>query len=169
MEDRTFIGIDPGLSGGIVFCEGGRLSIYDMPTLELTRNKKNKRELDLYELAAILRTAPGGAVAIIEQVGAMPGQGVSSTFAFGKVYGAALMGCIALQIPVRLVAPVTWKKWARIPTGSGKDASRAKAKELFPASAGMFSRVKDNGRADAALLAAYGQSTHNPGLYVSAA
>jgi hypothetical protein len=98
----------------------------------------------------------GPAVAIVERVSAMPGQSVSSTFKFGQSYGAALGILAALQIRTHLVAPAVWKKYFRL--DSDKEKSRAAALRMFPATAHYFSRKKDHGRAEAALLAVYGAS-----------
>ena len=151
------MGCDPGLAGAIAYVSGGKLEqVYDMPVLELSRNRKSKRELDLRELARMIADGPLPSVAYIEQVGAMPGQGVSSMFAFGKCVGGILGVISTLGITIHSVAPLTWKRFHRIDKNSGKDASRAAAKNLFPPASGLFARVKDDGRAEAALIAAYG-------------
>lgn len=153
----TIIGIDPGLSGAIACCHAGAWTIVDMPVLTLARNRKTKREIDLPRLTETLRDmawASSDAHAVIEQVGAMPGQGVSSVFSFGKSYGCTLGILAALQIPVTPVAPVTWKKAMGV--NAGKDGCRARAAQLLPGSATAFARVKDDGRAEAALIALYG-------------
>lgn len=154
----VILGIDPGLSGALSYIDGSALrSIYDMPTLELARGGKKKNEPDFRELARIIREEIRPDVAVVEQVGAMPGQGVSSMFAFGKCYGGILAALAAFDIRVEPVPPQTWKRFHRIVKDSGKDASRALAKNLFPDSAGLFARVKDDGRAEAALIAAWGR------------
>lgn len=154
----TILGIDPGLFGALAFIDGANVRTYDMPVLALKRNGKSKNEPDFLELARIIRDVEGvPSFAVVEQVSAMPGQGVSSMFAFGKTYGGILGVLSALSIRTELVAPVTWKRWHRIKPDSGKDASRAAAKNLFPQQAGLFARVKDDGRADATLIAVWGQ------------
>jgi crossover junction endodeoxyribonuclease RuvC len=148
---------DPGLSGALAFYDttADTFAIHDMPLNRLTRNGKAKNELDLYELARIVDAAQPER-AFVEKVGSMPGQGVSSMFAFGKSAGA-ILGIIAANfIPVHEVAPTTWKRGVGIPTGSGKDASRVLISNLYPKQSALFSRVKDNGRADAALIALWG-------------
>ncbi|MFC5353513.1 hypothetical protein [Azospirillum himalayense] len=153
----TILGIDPGLSGALAFIDGASVRVYDMPVLSLKRNGKAKNEPDFLELARIIREVEGvPSFAVVEQVSAMPGQGVSSMFAFGKTYGGILGVLAALSIRTELVAPVAWKRWHRIKPDSGKDASRAAAKNLFPHQAGLFARVKDDGRADATLIASWG-------------
>jgi crossover junction endodeoxyribonuclease RuvC len=83
----------------------------------------------------------------------MPGQGVASMFAFGKAFGITIGVVSTLGIPSTLVSPVTWKKAMKVP---GKDAARARASQIMPAAAHHWPRVKDDGRAEAALLATYG-------------
>ncbi|NDC04371.1 MAG: hypothetical protein EBZ81_15760 [Betaproteobacteria bacterium] len=102
-------------------------------------------ELRLYNVA--------DTVAVVEQVNAMPGQGVSSMFSFGQAYGVVLGVLAGLSIPATAVTPAIWKKALKL--NSGKDAARAKAAQLWPSHAGEFKRVKDDGRAEAALLAYY--------------
>jgi hypothetical protein len=94
-------------------------------------------------------------VAFIERVGAMPKQGLSSTFKFGIAFGGIIGVFAALESPVRLVAPTVWKRHFGL-AGADKEASRALAIHTFPACANHFSRKKDHNRAEAALLAAYG-------------
>lgn len=152
------LGVDPGLTGALAFFSTASESfkIFDMPTLRLTRNGKNKNELDLYALARILDNVPHVTHAYIERVSSMPGQGVSSVFSFGKSTGA-ILGIIAANfIPMTEVPPVTWKRGIGIATGSGKDASRALISRLYPIHSDEFARVKDNGRAEAALIALWG-------------
>ncbi|MEA1649203.1 hypothetical protein UAJ10_09250 [Nitrospirillum sp. BR 11164] len=153
MTAPLIIGIDPGLSGAIaILSADGGLTVHDMPTHRLTRT-----ELDLSALATIFdnltkATAP---VAFLERVGAMPGQGVASMFKFGTCYGA-LQGLLAAHfIPVTLVTPQSWKRAMGCP--AGKDGARARASQLLPRHAGLWPLKKHDGRAEAALIALYGQ------------
>ena len=156
-QPMLIIGLDPGLSGAVAFLndQDNDLKVFDTPTLTLSRGGKAKREPDMVELARIVGAAGPIAHAFVEQVGAMPGQGVSSVFAFGKVYGAALGILAAHFIPLTLVSPVKWKRALGVP--ADKDGSRARASQLMPAHAGLWSRCKDDGRAEAALIAEYGR------------
>ena len=157
------IGIDPGLSGAIV-CRHmnqdgtpGRAHIHDMPTVEVQRNGKNKREVNPAMLANLLRGKSASDMrlhAFVERVGAMPGQGVSSVFSFGRSVGVVEGVLAALDIPMTIVPPKTWQK--SVNARDGKDGNRLRAMELFPHDAAMFERKKDDGRADAALIAYYG-------------
>jgi len=154
------LGIDPGLSGALAFydTEANTIDVIDMPCVELMRNKKLKREVSANMLAEHL---DGRAVAgaFLERVNAMPGQGVSSVFSFGRSAGVVEGVVAACRIPLTLVIPQTWQKVMNV--RDGKDASRERAMQLFPASADLFARKKDDGRSDAALIAVYGfQSTH---------
>ncbi|MBM3521820.1 MAG: hypothetical protein FJX57_02590 [Alphaproteobacteria bacterium] len=84
----TVIEIDPGLSGALgVLKLDGTLSVTDMPTVTIEQNGREKREVDPAALSAIVRGLPPGAIVWLERVGAMPGQSVSSMFAFGRAVG----------------------------------------------------------------------------------
>jgi crossover junction endodeoxyribonuclease RuvC len=146
------LAIDPGASGALAFFnpDTGMLDVEDMPTLEVKRGNKMKREISPQMLAGIIASRKPDR-AIIELVGAMPGQGVTSMFAFGKSYGLCIGICAGLQIPVEHVTPAKWKK--SVGAREGKDGNRMRAAEVFPAYAHLFRRVKDDGRADAALIA----------------
>ena len=152
-----FIGIDPGLSGAIASydTDTGALEVHDVPTHEMVRNGKKKREVDLHSCARIIDALakPAGSSILIEQVGSMPGQGVSSVFAFGKVYGILLGISASTFVPLDTVTPAVWKKAMGVT--SSKDGSRAKASALLPQHSHLWSRVKDDGRAEAALIAIY--------------
>ena len=147
------IGIDPGAAGAVAILENGRLTqVFDMPVVEITVGGKAKRRVAPELLATELRLYNlADTVAVVEQVGAMPGQGVTSMFAFGQAYGLVLGVLAGLWIPTTTVTPATWKKALKLNTG--KDGARAKAAQLWPAQADQFKRVKDDGRAEAALLA----------------
>jgi len=142
--------IDPGLSGAIAVFEGGALiDIADMPTHELSRNGKAKRQISASALAGIFTQYDPRHV-IVEKVSAMPGQGVTSMFSFGRSLGIIEGIVAAYDIPVTYVTPSVWTK--AVGRGAGKDASRARACELYPTQQKSFARVKDDGRADAVLI-----------------
>jgi crossover junction endodeoxyribonuclease RuvC len=130
---------------------------FDMPVHEITTNGKRKRQLDLYALGRIIDSnAAQIERAIIEAPHAMPGQGVTSCFNFGFNCGA-VQGIIAANlIPMRLVAPATWKKAMGL--SKDKDASRLKASQICPSASHLWCRVKDDGRAESFLLGKYGES-----------
>ena len=149
------IGIDPGLSGAIAIISPESLKIFDMPTMTVERNGKSKRQVSAIELAEMLYLYSARDCHVyVEKVSAMAGQGVTSVFSFGRSFGMIEGILAAFKMPVTFVPPATWVK--AIGRGQGKDASRARAMELFPSDQDQFKRVKDDGRADAALIAYWG-------------
>ena len=150
------IGIDPGLSGAIAVLTDDALQIHDMPVMTVDRNGKAKRQVSANELAELLNLYAGKDCHVyVERVSAMAGQGVTSVFSFGRSFGMIEGILAALKMPVTFVAPATWTR--AIGRSPGKDASRARAMELFPNYEYFFKRVKDDGRADAALIAHWGR------------
>lgn len=145
--------IDPGLSGAIaVFIDDVLIDIVDTPTHELTRNNKTKRQISASALAGIFTQHHPDHV-VVEKVTAMPGNGATSMFSFGRSFGV-IEGIVgAFEIPATYVMPSVWTKG--IGRGLGKDASRARACELYPQHQQKFARVKDDGRADAVLIGAW--------------
>jgi crossover junction endodeoxyribonuclease RuvC len=129
------------------------LLIYDVPTLAIERNGKNKRQIDLHALLKIMRTHEVRHC-YFESVNAMPGQGVSSMFQMGRGFGQIEMAIAALGIPVTYVSPMKWKKEMGVP--KDKDGARQRASQLMPQFAHNWDRKKDDGRAEAALIALYG-------------
>lgn len=151
------IGIDPGMSGAIAVIDirNGLADVFDMPTVEIKINSAIKRRVAPEVIAAELRTFAPYATAFIEKVNAMPGQGVSSMFAFGEAYGLVRGVLAGMSIPCTTVTPAVWTKAMRV--AAGKGGSRQRAMELWPDKASLFKRVKDDGRADAALIAQWGR------------
>jgi crossover junction endodeoxyribonuclease RuvC len=152
----TIVGIDPGLSGALFFLNPDHPmtgEAVDLPIHVLTRGGKKKRELDIAGLIGIL-TAHRLDHVFLEQVNAMPGQGVSGVFAFGKCYGVILGVIAAHNIPLTLVAPAVWKRALGVP--KAKDGARARASQLLPEAASQWALKKHDGRAEAALIALYG-------------
>jgi len=150
-------GIDPGYTGAITLYwpSTGDIEVYDMPTL---MNPKGKTVLDMHAILQILEPEDDGQrVAYIEQVSAMPGQGVSSMFRFGQQFGALQMALAATKTPTHYVTPAVWKKHFGLSREKG--VSRGLAMQRFPAFAETFKRAKDDGRAEATLIALYGKET----------
>jgi hypothetical protein len=149
----NYVGIDPGMTGAIAVLnpETHDLYITDMPL-------KADRSVDCDSLAEFLCLSiilpENKAHAIIENVHSMPNQGVASTFKFGRSFGAVEGVCVALQVPVTFVSPQVWK--ASLGVTSNKDTSRELASRLFAGHKDLFKRKKDDGRAEAALLAYFG-------------
>jgi len=151
MKTRLYAGIDPGVSGavGFVLADGSFSDVLDMPTLATTTGR---RQIDFAALAAILRDhAP--AFVLVERVGSRPGEGAMGAFAFGMSYGGILGTLGALALPHDVVQPASWKRKAGIPPGAPKAASIAQALRLLPDAASHLARKKDDGRAEALLLA----------------
>jgi len=147
------LGIDPGLSGALAFLTRETLEIIDMPTVEVTRNGKAKREVSPALIADAI-AGRGVKQAFMERVSAMPGQGVSSMFSFGRSTGVVEGVLAAYEIPTTLVTPQAWMKAMGL--RAGKDGSRERAMQIWPPYSDLFARKKDNGRSDAALIARYG-------------
>lgn len=166
---RAYLGIDPGASGALALLHGNALTIYDMPLKQRKgRTGKVVTEIDTDRLWAIVRRAAHKSVEydyfitpVLEQVGGLPRQGAASAFQFGRVYGQIEMACVANGLEITYAAPTKWKADARL-IGKDKAASCALAAELWPQHAAQFfgprGGLKD-GRAEAALLARFGQRT----------
>lgn len=147
-------GIDPGFTGAIAefWPAEHRLYVHDMPTVP---SQKGKAELNCHAILDLLTTdASMPAQVWLEKVGSRPGQGVSSMFRFGQQLGALEMAVAANAHQLRWVTPAKWK--AHFGLSADKGAARKVAMERFPAVASLFARVKDDGRAEAALIALYG-------------
>ena len=153
-------GIDPGLNGAIAILQDKKvLSVIDMPVM--ADGKKNKRQLNNAQLAEILRknTSKDDEISVVvEQVNAMPGQGVTSMFNFGQTFGAIKGVCAALQLPIFFVRPSKWKKYFEL-INSSKDSSRTKAIEMYPSLSNQLSKKKDVNKSDAILIARYYNET----------
>jgi crossover junction endodeoxyribonuclease RuvC len=152
----TIIGIDPGLSGAIALldpCKPTQLiDVFDMPIHTLARGGKTRRSLDPQALIAIINR-PLEHV-FIEAAQAMPHQGVSSTFEFGRNFGIVIGVVATLEHPCTFVQAAKWKRSLQVP--KAKDAARARASQLFPSAAHYWKLVKHDGRAEASLIALYG-------------
>jgi crossover junction endodeoxyribonuclease RuvC len=151
-----YIGIDPGISGAVAILDkkGDIVLIFDMPTVEIKVGSSMKKKIAPAAIVdELLPFTKEPCIALIEKVGARPGEGAVSMFGFGRSLGVIEGVLAALQVPYSLVAPTVWTKAMR--TNPGKDGSREKAMELWPKDAAYFKRVKDNGRSDAALIAKY--------------
>jgi len=145
------LGVDPGLDGALAIHDGASLTVYDMPVVQA---RSRGRELDHTELARILDAAGHLDHAVLEQAWPRPGEAASRAAKQGATWGA-VRGVIAAQfIPITVVSPQKWAKALHV--AKGKDASRARASELMPAHAHLWQRKRDDGRAEAALMAVYG-------------
>ena len=157
------IGIDPGISGSICFFEDGKiLEVIEMPVM--TEGKKNKKQVNGSQInneisVRIQKHDKKDIKVVIEQVSAMPGQGVTSMFNFGQSFGILKGICSAMQLPMYFIRPAKWKKYFNL-INSEKDASRTRAIEVFPYFSSQLSRKKDSNKADAILIASFYYETY---------
>ena len=157
------IGIDPGISGSICFFQDGKINdVVEMPTM--TEGKKNKKQVNgsqiFNEISNRTKKIDRDDIrVVIEQVSAMPGQGVTSMFNFGQSFGILKGICSAMQLPMYFVRPAKWKKYFNL-INSEKDASRTRAIEIFPYFSSQLSRKKDSNKADAILIASFYYETY---------
>ncbi len=152
------IGIDPGITGAICFFENGKIiDVIEMPNMP--EGKKNKRQVNGAQItneitSRIKKIDKKNVKVVIEQVSAMPGQGVTSMFNFGQSFGVLKGICSALQLSVFFVRPVKWKKYYNL-INSNKDSSRTKAIEVFPYISEKLTKKKDSNKADAILISSF--------------
>ncbi len=157
------IGIDPGISGSICFFADGRvIEVINMPTM--TEGKKNKKQVNGAQVyneisKQVKKFESKDTRVIIEQVSAMPGQGVTSMFNFGQSFGILKGICSSMQLPMYFVRPAKWKKYFNL-INSEKDASRTRAIEIFPYFSSELSKKKDANKADAILIANFYYETY---------
>ena len=161
------IGIDPGIAGAICFFSNGNvIDVIDMPTM--ADGKKNKKQVNGRQIFNEIKFIKNKFVnenieVVVEQVSAMPGQGVTSMFNFGQSFGVLKGICAALKLPIYFVRPVKWKKYFNL-IKTNKDASRTKVIEIFPYISSKISRKKDSNKADSILIAKYFEETQNVGI-----
>ena len=156
------IGIDPGSTGSICFFEYGKiLEVIEMPIMiEGKKNKKQVNGAQIYnEFSKWINNKDNEIRVVIEQVSAMPGQGVTSMFNFGQSFGILKGICSAMQLPMFFVRPARWKKYFNL-INSQKDASRTRAIEIFPYFSSQLSKKKDANKADAILIASFYYETY---------
>ena len=157
------IGIDPGIAGAICFFSNGNvIDVIDMPSM--AEGKKNKKQVNgrqiFNEIKMLKNNFPKeNLIVVLEQVSAMPGQGVTSMFNFGQSFGIIKGICSAMEIPMFFVRPAKWKKYFNL-INSQKDASRTRAIEIFPYFSTQLSKKKDSNKADAILIASFYYETH---------
>ena len=154
------IGVDPGISGAISIIENKKiLEVYDTPTM--IDGKKNKKQINSAHVTNIIKERLNSnkeVIVVVEQVNAMPGQGVTSMFNFGQSFGVIKGICAALSLPIYFVRPAKWKKHFNL-IKTNKDASRTKVIEAYPEISSKLHRKKDSNRADAILIALYFNDT----------
>ena len=156
------IGIDPGVNGAISVLDKRKVkNVFEIPTM--IEGKKNKRQINGAQLSKIIQSQivdNKDIFIVVEQVNAMPGQGVTSMFNFGQSFGVIKGICAALNLPIYFVRPNAWKKYFNL-LKTNKDASRTKATEIYPEISNMISKKKDSNKADAILIARYFNDMQN--------
>lgn len=149
------LGVDVGNNGAIALIVDGKLEqVVDMPIVEIQRGKTVKRQVSAQALVGIIKDM-NPTHAAVEKVASMPNQGVASMFAFGRSAGVIEGVLAALEVPVSYVQPAVWARTMN--KGYGKDASRHRAMELHPDKQEWFKLVKHDGRAEAVLIAMWGE------------
>ena len=153
----TILGVDIGASGALALIDeaGELIEVADMPIL---RDGPSKRPAVNGPLLAEIIGRWRANRAFVEFVGARPGEGAVGAFAFGRSRGVIEGVLAAFSVPAAHIAPAAWKRAVGIPPGrdGAKDAARSEAIRRWPAKAALFARVKDDGRAEAALIALAG-------------
>jgi len=151
---KYYIGIDPGITGAIAVVgdqDQSCLFTHDMPTVPDGKKKQRVNAAGIVHLIDIyVQYQPD---VYIEDVHAMPGQGVSAMFNFGRSCGILEGVMSAMGLRVHFVTPQAWKREFKL-IGLPKDASRTVAQRLYPSL--DFSTKKSIGIADALLIAHYG-------------
>jgi len=158
MEATVIVaGIDPGKTGALaILHEDGSATFLDVPRIKLKgKDKPAWGEWSRTWCMALDLAIPD--MVVIEDIAARPGQGVTSMFTFGRTLGYA-HGLVAAttSCPIHFVTPAVWKGKLGL-LNSSKGASREKCSNLYPTTAADLTRVKDDGRAEAALIAHYGR------------
>ena len=153
-----FLGVDPGITGGLSIVEmtDGPVPMLveciDIPVV----GTGAKERVDVAAIRNFIeRHKP--VRALIERAQAMPKQGASSGFKYGRAVGAIEAAVVLCSIPVEIIEPSAWKRFWHLP-GKDKERARQLALEKFPAAHASFARRKDHGRAEATLLALYGHN-----------
>ena len=158
------IGIDPGISGSICFLQDGKIiDVIEMPTM--IDGKKNKRQVNGAQIYNEISKKRIKGIenkdirVVIEQVSAMPGQGVTSMFNFGQSFGILKGICSAMRLPMYFIRPAKWKKYFNL-INAEKDASRTRAIEIFPYFSNELAKKKDTNKAEAILIASFYNETY---------
>lgn len=151
----SIIGIDPGVHGAIAVITPGpwTISVIDTPKRVVEVAGKDRNEIDIVPFATFLQ-AQSARLLVSEKVHSRPTDGVKQAFSFGRCFGQIEMATALLKLPHLLPTPQAWKR--RLMCSADKNLSRQRASALIPAAAPLFSRKKDDGRAEAALLALFG-------------
>lgn len=163
ISSMIYLGIDPGLDGGLSSV-GNVTSTNGIPCIVRDKGKGSKREYNLAAMRELLKDYLRVGLplfCLIENVHAMPAQGVTSMFSMGFGLGAWHGLLTALEIPFETVTPQRWKKAMLDGTGKDKEASRLRALSLFPVFSDKLKLKKDEGKAEALLIAEYARRHYN--------
>jgi crossover junction endodeoxyribonuclease RuvC len=157
-SDLIVAGIDPGKTGALAILYPDAVTFLDVPRIEL-RGKDKPAWLDWYTGWSNALEFACVDLIVIEDVSARPGQGVTSMFTFGRSlgYAHAIAAGVRPRPRIEFVTPAVWKGKLGL-LNSGKGASREKCRSIYPSTAHYLQRVKDDGRAEAALIAHYGKT-----------
>ena len=159
------LGVDVGATGAlaVLTADGELVEALDMPCLN--DGPAGRRAVNGPLLAEIVARAHAS-MAYVELVGARPGEGAVGAFAFGRSRGVIEGVLAALGVPAKHIAPASWKRAVGLPAGreGAKDAARSEAIRRWPAKAGLFARKRDDGRAEAALIALAGMKRERVSL-----
>lgn len=159
------LGIDPGAAGAFVLLGEREALAWDMPVHHVRRGGTTKTRVDLGGVCDLVAQIAmmGPTLAALEDVNGLPGQSAPAAFSFGRSAGAVETALVAFKIPYRLVPPATWKRYFRLK--GDKDDALAFASQTLPAhralwtpSRGALTKAACEGRADAALIAAYART-----------
>ena len=157
------LGVDPGaVSGGLAIVEivdgtaPSLIAAIDLPVIGI----KAKQRIDVLALRAwIEQHRPDHAY--VERAQAMPKQGASSGFKYGRAAGAIEAVIACCQVPLTIIEPTAWKKFHQL-RGGDKESGRQRALMLFPSAHALLARKKDHGRGEAALIALAGANHATP-------
>jgi crossover junction endodeoxyribonuclease RuvC len=152
------LGLDPGIHGGLAIIEALNDAVTVVDAIDIpVVGVGAKERVDVRAFANWI-TQHGPALAFVERAQAMPKQGASSGFKYGRATGALEAAIILCSIPLEIVEPSMWKRSFRLP-GGDKESTRQRALELFPAAHGLLARKRGHGRAEAALIGLFGLKT----------
>jgi Holliday junction resolvasome RuvABC endonuclease subunit len=147
------LGVDPGIRGGFAIVEvndGAAPQLVDAIDIPVTGVGAKERVDVLAVRIWILSHRPQHA--LVERAQAMPKQGASSGFKYGRAVGAIEAALTCCEIPLTIIEPTAWKKFHQL-RGGDKEGGRQRALQLFPAAHALLARKRDHGRAEAALIA----------------
>jgi hypothetical protein len=154
MNPPVILGIDPGIKGAIAVVRRDAISVYDMPTVDEEVAGKMRKRIDAHTFRDIIIGVGPVQMVLLEKPTTRPGEAPRAALSYGIGFGQMLGILVALERPHKVILSQAWTK--ALGVGADKDDHRVEAMRRFPASSDLFKRKKDDGRADAALIALYG-------------